>query len=115
MDIAFCTQTVSLTGHGGDSIEAYAAHPSTSVPRGGVVVIHHLPGYDRKTKEFVRRFADAGYDAVCPNLYSRVGTDVSYDDAAASVRADGGVPDEQVMGDVRGAVDYLRGQPTSNG
>ena len=39
--------------------------------RGGVVWIHHMPGYDRETKEFVRRLAVAGYNAVCPNLYSR--------------------------------------------
>jgi carboxymethylenebutenolidase len=115
MDIAFCTKTVHITGHGGDSIEAYAAHPTDTTARGGVVVIHHLPGYDRETKEFVRRFADAGYDAICPNLYSRVGADVSPDDAAAAVRADGGVSDEQVMGDVGGAVDYLRALGTSNG
>ena len=114
MDIAFCTETVRLAGHAGDTIEAYVARPTTDTPRGGVVVIHHLPGYDRETKEFVRRFADAGYDAICPNLYSRVGLDVSPDDAAAAVRADGGVPDQQVMGDLRAAVDHLRGLPTNN-
>src|SRR3954463_6578947 len=115
MDNAFCVQTVEITGHDGFDLEAYAAHPTTTAPRGGVVVIHHLPGYDRETKEFVRRFADAGYDAVCPNLYARVGPGVSPDDAAAAVRASGGVPDEQVMGDVNGAVGYLRALDTSNG
>src|SRR3954468_19746424 len=112
MDTAFCVETVFLAGHGGAEIEAYITRPSATDRRGGVVVIHHLPGYDRETKEFVRRFADMGYDAICPNLYSRVGADVSPDDAAAAVRADGGVPDEQVMGDLRGAVDYLRGLAT---
>src|SRR3954453_6455170 len=115
MDTAFISETVQFPGHSGDLLEAYPARPTDGARRGGVVVIHHLPGYDRETKEFVRRFADAGYDAVCPNLYTRVGADVSPDDAAAAVRAEGGVPDEQVMGDVRGAVDYLRGLPTSNG
>lgn len=115
MDTSLIAETVQLTGSGGAQIEGYAARPLADTRRGGVVVIHHLPGYDRETKEFVRRFADAGYDAVCPNLYSRVGTDVSPDDAAAAVRADGGVPDEQVMGDVAGAVDYLRALDSSNG
>jgi carboxymethylenebutenolidase len=115
VDIAFVAETVQVTGHGRHTIEAYAARPLAETSRGGVVVIHHLPGYDRETKEFVRRFADAGYDAICPNLYARVGTDVSPDDAAATVRANGGVPDEQVVGDLRGAVDYLRALPTSNG
>jgi dienelactone hydrolase len=52
--------------------------------RGGVVVIHHLPGYDRATKEIVRRFAELGYDALTPNLYSREGLDVPPEDAAAA-------------------------------
>jgi carboxymethylenebutenolidase len=115
MDVAMHAEPVSLTGHGGDEIEAYVAGPRDGDRRGGMVFIHHLPGYDRETKEFVRRAADAGYDAICPNLYSRVGRDVSYDDAAAHVRANGGVPDEQVMGDVGAAVKHLRSLDTSNG
>src|SRR3954454_17993879 len=115
MDTAISAQTVFITGHGGAEIEAYLARPQEPGTRGGMVFIHHLPGYDRETKEFVRRAADAGYDAICPNLYSRVGRHVSYDDAAAQVRADGGVPDEQVVGDVGAAVDDLRRLPTSNG
>jgi carboxymethylenebutenolidase len=114
-DTAFVAETVSLSGAGGATLEGYAARPLAESPRGGVVVVHHLPGYDRETKEYVRRFADRGYDAVCPNLYSRVGTDVAPEDAAAAVRADGGVPDAQVAGDVAGAAAYLRGLPTSNG
>ena len=115
MDTSICAETVYTTGHGGDEIEMYVARPQADDKRGGMVFIHHLPGYDRETKEFVRRAADAGYDAVCPNLYSRVGRDVAPDDAAAKVRAEGGVPDEQVMGDVRAALDHLRALPSSNG
>jgi len=115
MDRGLSAETVFLPGHAADEIEGYLATPADQSSRGGLVFIHHLPGYDRETKEFVRRAADAGYDAICPNLYSRVGRDVSYDDAAAQVRADGGVPDEQVVGDVGAAVDYLRRLPTSNG
>jgi carboxymethylenebutenolidase len=115
MDTAFVSETVFFPGHGATEIEGYAARPVDAGRRAGVVVIHHLPGYDRETKEFVRRFADAGYDAVCPNLYSREGRDVSPDDAAAAARARGGVPDEQVMGDVAGAAAYLRSLPSSSG
>jgi carboxymethylenebutenolidase len=113
MDTAFLSETVQFPGHGGDLIEGYAARPTDDKPRGGVAVIHHLPGYDRESKEFVRRFADRGYNAACANLYSRTPGD--YDDAAAAVRAQGGAPDEQVMGDVGGAVEWLRGLSSSNG
>jgi len=108
-------RTIRITGHGGDEIEAYLAQPEGETRRGGVVVIHHMPGYDRSTKEIVRRFAELGYDALCPNLYWREAPGASPDDAAATVRAAGGVPDERLVGDVGGAAAYLRALPTSNG
>ena len=74
-----------------------------------------MPGYDRATKEITRRFAELGYDALCPNLHWREAPGAAPDDAAASSRANGGVPDERLVGDVSGAGTYLRGLPTSNG
>jgi carboxymethylenebutenolidase len=112
---ATLTETVYFKGNNGDLLEGYSARRMDETPRGGIVVIHHLPGYDRETKEFVRRFAEAGYNAVCPNLYTRIAPGASYDDAAAAARAQGGVPDEQVVGDVAGAAAYLRGLSNSNG
>ena len=84
-----------------------------SVP--GVVVIHHMPGYDRSTKEIVRTFAVYGYAAVCPNLHHRYAPGAKATDAAAAAIEAGGVPDDQCIGDVRGAVDYLRALPDANG
>src|SRR5437764_935257 len=101
---ASLAETVRFPGAGGDLLEGYAARPMDGASRGGVVVIHHLPGYDRETKEFVRRFAVMGFNAVCPNLYTRLAPGASPDDAAAVARAQGGVADEQVVGDVAGAV-----------
>jgi len=103
-----------ITGHDGAEVEAYFAGPDTKGRRGGVVVIHHMPGYDRATKEIVRRFAEMGYDSICPNLYWREAPGASPDDAAAKARAQGGVPDERLVGDVGGAAAYLRAMPTSN-
>jgi carboxymethylenebutenolidase len=107
--------TIRIAGHGGEEIEAYLARPAGDERRGGVVVIHHMPGFDRGTKEIVRRFAELGYDALCPNLYWREAPGASPDDAAATVRANGGVPDARLLGDVGGAAAHLRALPTSNG
>jgi carboxymethylenebutenolidase len=115
MSDALSATTVRLDGYGGDAIEAYLARPTGEVRRGGVVVIHHMPGYDRGTKEIVRRFAELGYDALCPNLHYRTAPGAAPDDAAAANRAAGGVSDEQLTGDVAAAAEYLRGLPTSNG
>jgi carboxymethylenebutenolidase len=115
MSDSMTTRTVMIKGHDGDEVEAYLARPEGEGPRGGMIVIHHMPGYDRGTKEIVRRFAELGYDAIMPNLYWRAAPGAAPDDAAATVRAQGGVPDAQLVGDVAGAASYLRALPSSNG
>jgi carboxymethylenebutenolidase len=115
MSETLCAETIRITGHNDDEIEAYTARPAGGGPRAGVVVIHHMPGFDRATKEIVRRFAELGYDAICPNLYWREAPGAAPDDAAATARAQGGVPDERLVGDVGGAAAHLRSLPTSNG
>jgi carboxymethylenebutenolidase len=115
MTDAIRAETVTIKGHGGDMIEAYAARPLHDGPRGGVVVIHHMPGYDRATKEMVRTFAAGGYAAVCPNLHVREAPGADPDDAAATVRAAGGVPDDRLVGDVDGGARYLNSLEGANG
>jgi carboxymethylenebutenolidase len=106
---------VQIAGHGGDAVEAYLVRPAGTGRRGGVVVTHHMPGFDRASKEIVRRFAELGYDAICPNLHYREAPGAAPDDAAAAARAKGGVPDERLIGDVAAAAAYLRSVPSSNG
>jgi len=115
MGESMTADTVRITGDGGDEVEAYVARPSEERARGGVVVIHHMPGYDRATKEIVRRFAELGYDAICPNLHGREAPSAPPAEASAAVRARGGVPDQRLIGDVGGAATYLRSLPTANG
>ncbi|MCW2987947.1 MAG: carboxymethylenebutenolidase, partial [Solirubrobacterales bacterium] len=86
---AIRAETITIVGHGGDEIEAYRATPLADGSRGGIVWIHHMPGYDRETKEFVRRLAVDGYHVVAPNLYSREAPGAAPDDAAAAARAAG--------------------------
>ncbi|MGH8960884.1 MAG: dienelactone hydrolase family protein, partial [Jatrophihabitantaceae bacterium] len=103
MSDTLSARTIRIAGHGGDEIEAYLAEPAEPASRGGVVVIHHLPGYDRATKEMTRRFAELGYDAICPNLYWLPAPGPAPADAAATARPQGGIPDEQLVGAVAGA------------
>jgi len=114
---AVLSETVTITGYEGDAIEAYSARPLTPGPVGGVVVIHHLPGYDRQTKEFARSLAVGGFNAVMPNLYSREAPGADPDDAMAAARSQGAIPipDERVVAEVEGAVAYLKGLPNANG
>ena len=107
-------ETVTLRGHQGDLIDAYLARPLGGGRLPGVVVIHHMPGWDGPTKEIARRFAHHGFATLSPNLQFREGK-ATPEENSASVRAAGGMPDDRTMGDVQGAIDYLRALPYLNG
>ena len=112
---ALLAETIRFPGDGGDEIEGYLAQPLGPGPFGAVVVIHHMPGYDREMKEHTRRLAAAGHLALCPNLHYRDAPGASPDDAAAASRAAGGVPDDRLVGDVAGAITRLASITSSNG
>jgi carboxymethylenebutenolidase len=106
-------ETVTMTGANGETINAYYARPLGPGPFSGMVVIHHMPGWDEWYREATRKFAHHGYAALSPNLYFRAGHGTP-EDVAARVRAQGGVADEQVVGDLVGAMRFLRAQPNNN-
>jgi carboxymethylenebutenolidase len=87
-------ETVNMQGAKGDTINAYFARPLGTGPFPGMVLIHHAPGWDEWYRECARRFAHHGYMAISPNLYFREG---------------------QVLGDLEGAMKFLRAQPNLNG
>ena len=107
-------ETVHFQGHNGDDIESYYARPLGPGPFPGVVVIHHMPGWDEASKEIASKIAFHGYTVAMPNLHYRDAPGASSDDAAAASRTAGGVPDDQCIGDVEGAMNYIRAQPYSN-
>jgi carboxymethylenebutenolidase len=107
-------ETITLSGANGDLINAYFARPLGPGPFPGMVVIHHMPGWDEWYREATRRFAHHGYAALSPNLYYRVGHGTP-EDVAAQVRGTGGVPDEQAVGDIAAALQLLRSLPYVSG
>ncbi len=108
-------ETVHIQGHNGDDIQAYFARPLGGGPYPGIVVIHHMPGWDEATKEMTRKLAHHGYVAIDPDLHYREGPESTAEEAAAAARAAGGVPDARCIGDVEGAMRYLRSLPYSSG
>jgi carboxymethylenebutenolidase len=107
-------ELVKFRGHQGDMGEAYYARPSGSGPFPGVVLIHHLPGWDEWIIEATRKLAHHGFATISPHLYFREGPG-DPDDIGARVRAAGGVADEQVVGDAAGALAFLHSQSDANG
>ncbi|OAI40281.1 carboxymethylenebutenolidase [bacterium SCGC AG-212-C10] len=107
-------ETISIAGAGGDMIHAYFARPQGPGPYPAVVLLHHMPGWDEWYREATRKFAHHGYLAISPDLYCREGHGTG-DEVIANIRAEGGVPDARVVGDVDGCLRFLRGLPSATG
>jgi carboxymethylenebutenolidase len=106
-------ETISLTGFRGDKINAFYARPVGPGPYPGIVVVHHMPGWDQWYREVTLKFALKGYAAISPNLYFRDGHGTP-EDVAALVRAGGGISDEQAVNDIKGSLELLCTLPNIN-
>jgi carboxymethylenebutenolidase len=106
-------ETVMATGANGDWVNAYFARPLGAGPFPAMVLAHHMPGWDEWYHEATLKFARRGYITITPNLYSRAGHGTA-DDVAAKVRGEGGISDDQAVGDLAGAMEYVRVHPYSN-
>ena len=80
-------------------------------PRGAVVVIQEAFGVNPHIEDVTRRFADAGYHAVAPDMFHRTGGGVvAYDDFGPVIEHFIGIGDDDaILADVDATLDYLRG------
>ena len=61
-------ETIAYTAHNGDRGEAYYARPAAAGAYPGVVLIHHMPGWDEWMMEQTRKLAHHGFPTICPHL-----------------------------------------------
>jgi carboxymethylenebutenolidase len=107
-------ETITMRGANEDTINAYFARPLGPGPFPGIVIIHHMPGWDEWYREVTRKFAHHGYAAISPNLYFRSGHGTP-ENVAAKVRAEGFISDDQALGDIAGALHLLQSLPYVSG
>jgi carboxymethylenebutenolidase len=112
---AIITESRGLTARdiqlqsGGTAIPAYDARPEAAGRYPILLVISGFTGNSEQHKDVVRRFAQAGYYAIAPELFSREGgmQGKSFQEmgqiAAKVTRA-------QYLGDIRAAADYAKQQ-----
>ncbi len=107
-------ETIVFEGYDGRKVISYFSRPLGPGPFPGIVLIHHMPGWDELYREIARRFTQHGYIVICPNLYSRFGNGTP-EEVSARVREHGGVPDESVVKDCETSMNYLKSLPYCNG
>jgi carboxymethylenebutenolidase len=91
----------------GFKVPAYFAAPAGKTDLPVVLVIQEIFGVHEYIADTCRRFAQAGYLAIAPELYARQGNPAKYTETAKLI-ADvvSKVPDAQVMADLDGAVKW---------
>ncbi|MGD0083894.1 MAG: dienelactone hydrolase family protein [Acidimicrobiales bacterium] len=113
-DLSITASISTYPGGGGDPLHAYVVRPETDGLLPGIVLVHHMPGWDEFCQEFAERLGRHGYTVICPDLYCRFGHGTP-DDVAAKVRTQGGVHDDSVVADCETALSWLKSQPNANG
>lgn len=95
---------------GREVVRGILYQPAAKGPAPALVVVHEDKGLTSWVKEQAKRLADQGYVVLAVDLYrGQRGTDLL--EAHILDRA---LPEERVLGDLKGAVDYLLGRPEVN-
>jgi carboxymethylenebutenolidase len=93
---------------GDDTIKGYLARPSQAGQYPGIVVIHEAFGLVGHIRDIARRFANIGFNALAPDLYTRSGSPEP--DNMESVSAVTlGLPDAEAVRHLEAAAGHLRG------
>ncbi len=108
------TRAVTFTS-AGFQMKGYLARPKAPGNYPAIIVLHEAFGLVDHERDVARRFANVGFIALAPDIYSRVGTPKDPTDMN-DVRAKMfGLHDSQVVRDCEAAAAFLRAQPGCNG
>lgn len=108
------TSDVSFQSDGA-AIGAYLARPKAPGTYPALIVLHEAFGLVEHERDVARRFANAGFIALAPDVYSRIGAPKNASDMTEVRAKMFGLPDSQVVRDFEAATAFIRSQPGANG
>jgi len=106
-DVTFPSDSFQLKG--------YLARPKAPGTYPAIIVLHEAFGLVEHERDVARRFANVGFIALAPDIYSRVGAPRSPTDMTEVRTKMFGLRDEQIVRDENAAAAFLRAQPGANG
>jgi carboxymethylenebutenolidase len=106
------TQDVTFPGRA-CQLKAYVAHQEGGAARPAVIVVQEWWGLDDHIRDVTRRFAQEGYFAVAPDLYSRQGSKVTKDPNVAGELMSK-LSKEDGIQDLLSTVDWLKTRKEAN-
>jgi carboxymethylenebutenolidase len=97
----------------GQPMAAIVTRPDGSGPWPGIVVVMEAFGVNEYIKDVSHQLAEAGYIAVAPDFYHRLGRlkTAGYDDFTESRKMMATMRDDEVVKDASAALDYLKSLP----
>jgi len=101
------TEDVTFASNGGTA-NGYLATPDDGQQHPGVIVIQEWWGLNDNIKDIARRFADAGFVALAPDLYH--GKVVLMGEPNEAQKAAMSLDQAEVMKDLKGAIAFLQAQ-----
>lgn len=105
-------EAIRLTARDGHELDAYRAEPAGD-PIGGVVVVQEVFGLTPQIERVADRFAEAGFRAIAPALFDRVGRGlvVDYGELEKGREIMRQLEWPNTLADVSAAVDAMAGTP----
>jgi len=108
------TERVAIPLSGGGTMGGYLARPADGGARPGVIVWMEIFGVNAHIRDVTERVAKEGYVTLAPDFFHRSlpGVELDYDDAGmeAGMKGLGSLDADEMIGDARDALAFLRGQ-----
>ena len=102
------SQQIQIARPDGHSLHAYMARPAQARgPLPVLLLVSEIFGLHAHIADVARRFAQAGYLCIAPDLFARQGNAQAHPDAQTLIReVISKVPDAQVLGDLDACLDW---------
>jgi carboxymethylenebutenolidase len=112
--VALETRDVTFQSDG-FAMRAYLARPKAPGTYPAVIVLHEAFGLVDHERDVARRFASAGFIALAPDVYSRIGAPQNASDMTEVRAKMFGLTDAQLVRDFEAAAAFVRAQPGASG
>jgi carboxymethylenebutenolidase len=97
----------------GVTVRAYVATPTVKEKRPAIIVVQEWWGLNEHMKDVARRYANEGYVAIVPDLYSRLGNKVTADPNEAGQLMNT-LKQEDGLKDLQATVSYVKTNPATD-
>ena len=99
----------------GYQVRGYMARPKGPGTYPGVIILHEAFGLVEHERDVARRFASAGFVALAPDVYTRIGAPRNASDMNEVRAKMFGLKDEDLVRDFEAAAAFVRAESQCNG